>query len=122
MTSQAMLEAGSVPLLLFHLLEWFGADYELDVAAYTQQWLRAERLASWSQMILEHTSEEPVIVYSAPQTGIWRMRSDGTLQFVRSAFQPGAITLRMLSSADFRPARGWSLSRPRLKQATSRQS
>jgi hypothetical protein len=91
MTSQTMLEAGSVPLLLFHLLEWFGADYELDVAAYNQQWLHAERLANWSQMILEHTGDEPVVVSSAPQTGLWRMQSDGTMQFARNAFQPSAI-------------------------------
>jgi len=91
MTSQAMLEAGSAPLLLFHLLEWFGADYELDVAAFNREWLRAEGLASWSQMILEHTSGEPVVVSGAPRTGIWQMRSDGTMQFVRSAYQPSAI-------------------------------
>jgi len=91
MTSQAMLDAGSVPLLLFHLLEWFGADYELDVAAFNQHWLRAEHLACWSQMILENTSEDPAVVSAAPQSGVWRMRSDGTVLFARSAFQPGAV-------------------------------
>jgi hypothetical protein len=91
MTSQAMLDAGSVPLVMFHLLEWFGANYELDVAAFNQTWLRAEHLASWSQMILENTSDDPVVVSVAPQSGIWRMRSDGTVLFARSAFRPGAV-------------------------------
>ena len=92
MTSQAMLDAQSVPLLLFHLLEWFGADYELDVAAFNQQWLRAEFLQSWSQMILEQTSETPCVVTAAPPTGLWRMQADGKLQFVRNAFSPHEIT------------------------------
>lgn len=92
MTSQAMLEADSAPLLLFHLLEWSGADYELDVAAFNQQWLRAERIGSWSQMILEQTSAEAAQVTDAPATGLWQMQADGTLRFIRAAFSPSAIT------------------------------
>ena len=92
MTSQAMLEADRAPLLLFHLLEWFGAEYELDVAAFNQQWLRAERLSSWSQMILEQTSVAEAQVATAPATGLWQMQADGTLRFIRSAFSPSAIT------------------------------
>ena len=92
MTSQAMLDAQSVPLLLFHLLEWIGADYELEVAAFNEQWLRVERLQSWSQMILEQTSETPCVMTDAPQTGLWRMEQDGSLQFVRHAFSPREIT------------------------------
>jgi len=92
MTSQAMLEADSVPLILFHLLEWFGADYELDVAAFNQQWLRAEHLSSWSQMILEQIDDTNDIVTTAPQTGLWQMQADGTAQFVRSAVSLNAVT------------------------------
>lgn len=91
MTSQAMLEAESVPLVLFHLLEWFGAAYELDVAAFNQRWLRAEQLTSWSQIILEYTYEERAVLAQAPQTGIWQMQADGSVQFARPAFSPSAV-------------------------------
>jgi biotin carboxylase len=91
MTNQAMLEADSVPLLLFHLLEWFGARYEVEVAAFNQQWLRAEGISSWSQMILEQTDDDALIT-AAPATGLWQMRADGSLQFVRSACSPSALT------------------------------
>jgi hypothetical protein len=92
MTSQAMLEAESVPLLLFHLLEWFGTDYELDVTAFNQQWLRAEHIGSWSQMILEQTDDAPTVVLAAPPSGLWRMRADGTVQFCRSTMSPDTVT------------------------------
>jgi hypothetical protein len=92
MTSQAMLEADSVPLLLFHLLEWFGAEYELDVAAFNQQWLCAEPLSSWSQMILLQREESNALVAAAPASGLWQMRADGSMQFVRPAFSINAVT------------------------------
>ena len=96
LTSQVMLEAGSVPLLLFHLMEWFGldpgTDYELDAAAFNQQWLRAEYLGNWSHMILEHTETEPSIVQAAPQSGLWQMQADGTIRFCREAFSADAVT------------------------------
>jgi hypothetical protein len=96
MTSQAMLDAESAPLLLFHLLEWLSPgdelDYELDVAAFNEQWLRAEGLGSWGQMILEQKEETNDVVAAAPDSGLWQMPSDGTAQFVRSAFSLDAIS------------------------------
>jgi hypothetical protein len=92
MTSQAMLDAESVPLLLFHLLEWFGADYELDVQAFNQQWLHAEQIGSWSQMILDQTDDAPTVVLEAPSSGLWRMQADGTIQFCRCATSPDNVT------------------------------
>jgi hypothetical protein len=96
MTSQAMLDTESAPLLLFHLLEWLspGAelDYELDVAAFNEQWLRAEGLGSWGQMILEQKEDTNDVVAAAPDSGLWQMQSDGTAQFVRSAFSLDAVS------------------------------
>jgi hypothetical protein len=96
MTSQAMLEAESVPLLLFHLLEWLSPgdelDYEPDVAAFNEQWLRAEGLGGWGQMILEQKEETNDVVAAAPDSGLWQMQSDGTAQFVRGAFSLDAIS------------------------------
>lgn len=87
-----MLEAGSVPLLLFHLLEWFGVDYELDAAAFNEQWLRAEHVGSWSHMILEQTDPAPCVMKAAPPSGLWQMQADGTVRLCRCAFSPAAVT------------------------------
>jgi hypothetical protein len=91
LTSQAALDVESVPLLLFHLLEWFGTDYELEVEPFNRYWLCAERLASWSQTILEHTGAATEIVTAAPRTGLWRMSANRNLEFVRQEFRPQAV-------------------------------
>ncbi len=91
LTSQAALDAQSVPLALFHLLEWFDVDYELDVEEFNQRWLRAEGLASWSQMILGYTGDMTETDAVPPETGLWRMTATGSLEFVRRAFQPQEV-------------------------------
>jgi hypothetical protein len=92
LTSQAMLEAGSIPLMLFHLLEWFGLDYELDAAAFNQQWMRAEHVRSWSHMILEQTDSAPSVVQAVPPSGLWQMQANGTVRFSRSVFSADAVS------------------------------
>jgi hypothetical protein len=117
LTSQAALEQDEVPLLLFHLLEWLGVEYAVDVAQFNQRWVKAEQTTSWSQMILEHTAETVAMVTQAPPSGIWRMAADGTVQFVRPAFHPQALTseaeaffLRTID-AGHTPARGDGIGR-----------
>jgi D-alanine-D-alanine ligase-like ATP-grasp enzyme len=91
-TSQAAMDQDEVPLLLFHLLEWLGVEYAVDVAQFNQRWVKAEQTTSWSQMILEHTAETIEMVTQVPPSGIWRMAVDGTVQFVRPAFHLPALT------------------------------
>jgi hypothetical protein len=111
------LDQNGIPLLLFHLLEWFGVDYALDVEQYNRQWFAAEQTASWSQLIIETTADTMKRVTQVPAIGIWRMEADGTLQFVRSAFQSGAVSsdsealfLRTIDPGH-RPGRGQSIGR-----------
>jgi glutathione synthase/RimK-type ligase-like ATP-grasp enzyme len=92
LTSQAALDQDEVPLLLFHLLEWLGVEYAVDVAQFNQRWVQAEQITSWSQMILEHTAETIDMVTQAPPSGIWHMAEDGTVQFARPAFHLQALT------------------------------
>jgi hypothetical protein len=92
LTNQAMLEADNLPLVLFHLLEWSDAEYELDVAAFNQQWLRAETFSNWSQMILSQREASNDVVASAPASGLWQMQADSSVQFVRPAFSLSAVT------------------------------
>jgi hypothetical protein len=92
LTSQAMLEAGSIPLVMFHLLEWFGLDYEVDAAAFNQEWLRAEHLGSWSHLILEQTDSAPSDVQAVPPSGLWQMQTNGTVRFSRPVFSADAVS------------------------------
>jgi glutathione synthase/RimK-type ligase-like ATP-grasp enzyme len=91
LTSQAALDRNDMPLLLFHLLEWFGVEYALDVAQFNRHWVDAEQTTSWSQLIIEHTADAAETVTQVPATGIWRMQPDGALQFSRPVFQPQAV-------------------------------
>jgi hypothetical protein len=91
LTSQAALDAGSAPLLLHHLLEWFEVDYEVDVAEFNGKWLAPPRTGDWGQLIIEHTAESTEVVTSAPLSGIWRLAEDSTVSLVRRAYHPRAI-------------------------------
>ena len=91
LTSQVALDQSEVPLLLFHLLEWLGVDYVLDVEQFNRRWVDAEQVMGWSQLIIEHLEDAEEIVTHVPATGIWRMEPDSTVQFSRPAFQPQAV-------------------------------
>jgi hypothetical protein len=117
LTSQTALDRCDVPLLLFHLLEWMGVEYTLDVEQFNRRWVEAEETTSWSQLIIEHTANAAVLVRHAPATGIWRMEPDGTLLFTQPAFQPQAVAdeneaffLRTIDHGDV-AAKGQSLGR-----------
>jgi hypothetical protein len=90
LTSQAALDAGSVPLLLYHLLEWFEVDYRVDVAEFNGQWLAPPRTGDWGQLIIEHTAETPEVVNEVPASGVWRLAGDGTVSLVRREYHPRA--------------------------------
>jgi hypothetical protein len=117
LTSQAALDQDEVPLLLFHLLEWLGVDYAVDVAQFNRRWVKAEHIMSWSQIIIEHTTDAVDMVTQAPPTGIWHMAADGTVQFVRPAVHPQALTseaegffIRTID-AGHTPAKGYCIGR-----------
>ena len=44
-----------VPLFLFHLLEFMGVEYELDVAEINERWEGLASVDLWSQMIIKET-------------------------------------------------------------------
>jgi hypothetical protein len=91
LTSQAALDAGGVPLLLYHLLEWFAVDYRVDVAEFNDQWLTPPRTGDWGQLIIEHTAETADVVSAAPASGVWRLAANGTVSLVRREYHPRAI-------------------------------
>ncbi|MFN7919453.1 MAG: hypothetical protein U0Q16_05110 [Bryobacteraceae bacterium] len=87
LSNLAALEANQPPLALFHLLEWMGIDFSIDVDQFNHRWIEAGSTVDWSQLIIEHTGDRPEMVTDVPQSGVWRMHEDGELSFARSVFQ-----------------------------------
>ena len=74
---------GDMPLFLFHLLEFMDVDYDVDVEGLNARWAKEQHVDTWSQFVLKDVDEETELITVAPATGIWRMRRDGTVEFVR---------------------------------------
>ncbi|HEY6795130.1 MAG TPA: biotin carboxylase [Kineosporiaceae bacterium] len=74
-----------IPLFLFHLLEYLGIDYELDVDDVNERWDRLAAADLWSQMVVKHTKPSVELIERAPRTGTYRPGADGRLHFHRPA-------------------------------------
>ena len=73
-----------VPLFLFHLLEFLDVDYDVDIDEINERWLELAAVDVWSQLIMKTSDPEVRRIDRAPETGIYRMRSDGSLQYLRN--------------------------------------
>lgn len=71
---------GGVPMLMFHLLEYLGVDYEVDIETIQQRWMDFD---TWSTAVFKHTSEELRLLNQVPRSGIYRMSDDGEAQIIR---------------------------------------
>ncbi|MHC4447736.1 MAG: biotin carboxylase [Planctomycetota bacterium] len=83
MTNLAAFAHADAPLFLFHLLEFSGIDFELDVVELNARWADPDNIDTWSQLVLKHTGETVEHVAAAPRSGIWRLSDDGAAEFVR---------------------------------------
>jgi hypothetical protein len=80
-TSRAIRDG--VPLFLFHLLEYSGADFDLDVAALNARWADPGSIESWSEIVVACTSGQAGVVAEAPPSGIWRLSDEGDVSYRR---------------------------------------
>lgn len=71
---------GGVPLFLFHLLEFLDVDWEVDLKKLQKRW---ETYDEWSQLVLKQTDDAVEKITRAPSSGLWQMREDGSIEFVR---------------------------------------
>ncbi|GAB2560733.1 biotin carboxylase [Leucobacter ruminantium] len=70
-----------VPLFAFHLLEYSGIDFEIDVDEINARW---EELASedeWSHMVIKHTTNSVERIDAAPRTGRYVLDHFGNLVY-----------------------------------------
>lgn len=108
-TNHAAFAHADVPLFLFHLLEFSGQPFDLDVAEINARWALPENIDTWSQMVIKHTDETVDILTDAPQSGIWRLDQDGGVHYARFDYHRRAIRseddaffLRISGPGDFR--------------------
>jgi len=109
MTNHAAFAYADVPLFLFHLLEFSGQDFELDVEALNARWTDPDYIDTWSQIVIKYTEDNVDIVTQAPPTGIWRQGPDGAVSYHRFDYHRAAVEsereayfLRITGAGDYR--------------------
>ena len=109
MTNHAAFAHADAPLFLFHLLEFSGKDFDLDVEELNARWADPDMIDSWSQMVIKHTDDSVDILTQAPESGIYRMLDDGSVVFDRFDYHRRAVEsekeaffLRILKPGDYR--------------------
>jgi len=80
-----------VPLFLFHLLEFSGVDFTIDVEGLNSRWADPRFIDSWSEVVVASTSDESGIVAEAPSSGIWRLDDDGDVTYERFDYLGTAV-------------------------------
>lgn len=109
MTNHAAFAHADAPLFLFHLLEFSGVPFELDVEALNDRWADPDNIDSWSQYVMKHTQDSVDIITEAPESGIYRMNPDGSIDFSRFDYHRRAVAseneaffLRISGVGDYR--------------------
>jgi hypothetical protein len=82
-TNHAVFALADAPLFLFHLLEWMDQPYEISVNAINARWAKPENIDNWSQLVIKYTTDDVKRVSKAPKSGIWRMNTNGKIEYDR---------------------------------------
>ena len=83
MTNLASFAHADAPLFLFHLLEFSGVPFDLDVEELNARWSDADNIDNWSQLVIKHTGDRVEPIKSAPRSGVWELGDDGAVTFIR---------------------------------------
>jgi len=109
MTNLSAFAHADAPLFLFHLLEHFDVEFELDVEEINGRWSDPENIDTWSQMVMKHTDDTTELITAAPSSGIWRLEADGSATFARHQThrrtverENEAFFLRIAKEGDYR--------------------
>ena len=109
MTNHAAFAYADVPLFLFHLLEFSGQEFDLDVDALNARWADPDFIDSWSQIVIKFTPATVDIVTQAPPSGIWKQTEDGSVSYHRFDYHRAAVEsereayfLRITGPGDYR--------------------
>ena len=109
MTNHAAFAHADAPLFLFHLLEFSGVPFEIDIEDLNGRWSDPDNIDPWCQMVVKHTEDSIDILTDCPETGIWRMTEDGRVEYDRFDYHRRAVEseneaffLRILRPGDYR--------------------
>ena len=98
-----------IPLFLFHLLEFMGVDYTVDVEEINERWRELAAVDVWAQLIMKEPTDSVERILAAPRTGTYRLDEDGNLTFVRVSNDWHEVThedecfyLRVYGPGDYR--------------------
>lgn len=84
MTNLAAFAHADAPLFVFHLLEWMGTAYDLDVEELNARWADPDNIDSWSQLVIKHTKNSVAQITQAPPSGIWELDDKNQIRYVRA--------------------------------------
>jgi len=108
-TNHSAFAYADAPLFLFHLMEFSGVKYNINVEELNERWARREFIDSWAQVVMKSTDKNVDIITNAPPTGVYRMAEDGTVSYDRFDFDRQAIEsereaffLRITGPGDYR--------------------
>lgn len=108
-TNHAAFAHADAPLFLFHLLEFSGIDFELDVDELNARWADPDNIDEWSQLVVKHVPESIDRVTAAPESGIWRLQPGGGISYARFDYHRRAVEtenegfwLRITGPGDYR--------------------
>jgi D-alanine-D-alanine ligase-like ATP-grasp enzyme len=108
-TNHSAFAYADAPLFLFHLMEFSGLKYKIDVEELNERWAQKEFIDSWSQVVMKSTDKNVDIITNAPPTGVYRMSEDGQVSYDRFDFDRQAIEsdreaffLRITGPGDYR--------------------
>ncbi len=88
MTNSSDFCESTIPLFLFHLLEFDdGCEIDIDVDAYNQMVLEHGAIGVASQVILKYTDDPLKIVTRAPVSGVYTMDDTGTLVLKNAGYR-----------------------------------
>ncbi len=106
MTNLITSTYGGCPIYLFHMLEFMGVKWELDLSAVQKRWAEFD---NWSQLILKFPVDRVEMITKAPASGIWRMNDKGEISLVRKSIdwflvsgEEEAFYLRVYTAGDYR--------------------
>lgn len=98
-----------VPLFAFHLLEFTGVEFDLDIDEINERWRELAAVDLWSHMIVKETSPVVELITQSAPTGQYAVDRSGALVFKRAALdwhqlqnENEAFFLRIYGAGDYR--------------------
>lgn len=109
MTNHAAFAHADAPLFMFHLLEFSGTHFTIDVNELNARWADPDFIDSWSQLVIKYTEDNVDMVTHAPATGIYTLTDDGRVVYRRFDYHRQAVEsereaffLRITGPGDYR--------------------